>query len=294
MKEKTPRALEFMQKIQRTMTKYRGKVSNSEFKASDFELLPVEVIIPDLDPLFHDYRIVNLSDIHLGQWITPHHLEGIVELVNQQNPDMITITGDFVSYILDEVKEPLERLLKLLYPKDISLAVLGNHDHWLGADRIRNILQNCDITDVSNDVFTLKRASADNNAVLHIAGVDSVMLGKHRLDLVMEKIPSEGPAILLAHEPDFADVSSITGRFDLQISGHSHGGQFIIPGLGTMIRGPHFIKYPLGKYQVGDMIQYTSRGLGTNVFWFRINCPPEITIFHLKSPEVDDEQVRQE
>ncbi|MDP3486281.1 MAG: metallophosphoesterase [Methanobacteriaceae archaeon] len=294
MKEKTPRALEFMQKIQRAMTRYRGKVGNSEFKASDFELIPVEVIIPDLDPLFHDYRIVNLSDIHLGQWITPHHLEGIVELVNNQNPDMITITGDFVSYILNEVEKPLERLLKLLNPKDISLAVLGNHDHWLGADRIRNILQNCDITDVSNDVFTLKRASADNNAVLHIAGVDSVMLGKHRLDLVMEKIPSEGPAILLAHEPDFADVSSITGRFDLQISGHSHGGQFVIPGLGTMIRGPHFIKYPLGKYQVGDMIQYTSRGLGTNVFWFRINCPPEITIFHLKSPEVDDEQVRQE
>ncbi len=294
MKEKTPRALEFMQKIQRAMTRYRGKVGNSEFKASDFELIPVEVIIPDLDPLFHDYRIVNLSDIHLGQWITPHHLEGIVELVNNQNPDMITITGDFVSYILNEVEKPLERLLKLLNPKDISMAVLGNHDHWLGADRIRNILQNCDITDVSNDVFTLKRASADNNAVLHLAGVDSVMLGKHRLDLVMEKIPSEGPAILLAHEPDFADVSSITGRFDLQISGHSHGGQFVIPGLGTMIRGPHFIKYPLGKYQVGDMIQYTSRGLGTNVFWFRINCPPEITIFHLKSPEVDDEQVRQE
>ncbi len=294
MKEKPPKALEFMQKVQRTMTRYRGKVSNSEFKASDFELIPVEVIIPNLDPIFHDYRIVNLSDIHLGQWITPQHLEGIVELANKQNPDMITITGDFVSYILDDVEEPLEMLLKLLEPKDISLAVLGNHDHWLGADRIRNILKSCNITDVSNDFFTLKRESADSEAVLHVAGVDSVMLDKHRLDLVMENIPKEGPAILLAHEPDFADVSSITGRFGLQISGHSHGGQFIIPGLGTIIRGPHFIKYPLGKYQVGDMIQYTSRGLGTNVFWFRINCPPEITIFHLKSPEVDDEENRRE
>lgn len=294
MKEKPPKALEFMQKVQRTMTRYRGKVSNSEFKASDFELIPVEVIIPNLDPVFHDYRIVNLSDIHLGQWITPQHLEGIVELANKQNPDLITITGDFVSYILDDVEEPLKRLLKLLNPKDISLAVLGNHDHWLGADRIRNILKSCNITDVSNDFFTLKRESANSEAVLHVAGVDSVMLDKHRLDLVMENIPKEGPAILLAHEPDFADVSSITGRFGLQISGHSHGGQFIIPGLGTIIRGPHFIKYPLGKYQVGDMIQYTSRGLGTNVFWFRINCPPEITIFHLKSPEVDDEKNRSE
>jgi predicted MPP superfamily phosphohydrolase len=289
MDEKTPRAMEFRQKIQRAMTRYRHKVKNSEFKPSDFELIPVEVIIPNLDPIFHNYRIVNLSDIHLGQWITPHHLEGIIELVNEQKPDMVTITGDFVSYILDEVEEPLEKSLKLLKPRDISLAVLGNHDHWLGAEKIRNILEKCSVNDVSNDVFTLKREINGENAILHVAGVDSVMLDKHRLDLVMEKIPSHGPAILLAHEPDFADISSITGRFGLQISGHSHGGQFIIPGLGTIVRGPHFIKYPLGKYQVGDMVQYTSRGLGTNVFWFRINCPPEITIFHLKSPEVHDE-----
>lgn len=288
MDEKTPRAMEFRQKIQRAMTRYRHKVKDSEFKPSDFELIPVEVIIPNLDPLFHNYRIVNLSDIHLGQWITPHHLEGIIELVNDQKPDMVTITGDFVSYILDEVEEPLEKSLKLLTPRDISLAVLGNHDHWLGAEKIRNILEKCSVNDVSNDVFTLKREINGENAVLHVAGVDSVMLDKHRLDLVMEKMPSHGPAILLAHEPDFADVSSITGRFGLQISGHSHGGQFIIPGLGTIVRGPHFIKYPLGKYKVGDMVQYTSRGLGTNVFWFRINCPPEITIFHLKSPEVKD------
>ena len=149
----------------------------------------------------------------------------------------------------------------------------------MGAERIREILKKCNIIDVSNDVYTLKRGKAQ----LHIAGVDSVMLNKHRLDLVIEKLPEYGPAILLAHEPDFADVSSSTGRFSLQISGHSHGGQFIIPGLGTLVRGPHFIKYPHGKYKVGEMVQYTSRGLGTNIFWFRINCDPEITIFKLKS-----------
>jgi predicted MPP superfamily phosphohydrolase len=203
----------------------------------------------------------------------------VVDLINNQKPDAITITGDFVSYILEEVAEDLEVALKKLNPKEISIAVLGNHDHWMGADKIREILKKCNIIDASNDVYTLKRGEAQ----LHIAGVDSVMLNKHRLDLVIEKLPEEGPAILLAHEPDFADVSSSTGRFSLQISGHSHGGQFIIPGLGTFIRGPHFIKYPHGKYQVGDMVQYTSRGLGTNIFWFRINCDPEITIFKLKS-----------
>jgi uncharacterized protein len=280
MKEKKLKKMRFRREIQRNMTRWRGIIKKPEFNFEDFQLEQVEVIIPGLDPVFNDYSIVNISDIHLGQWITPQHLEGVVGLVNDQKPDAVAITGDFVSYTLEDVKNDLEACLKRLKPQELSVAVLGNHDHWMGAERIREILRRCNIIDVSNDVHTIKRGKAQ----LNIAGVDSVMLNKHRLDLVMEKLPENGPAILLAHEPDFADISSVTGRFSLQISGHSHGGQFIIPGLGTFIRGPHFLKYPHGKYQVGDMVQYTSRGLGTNIFWFRINCDPEITVFNLKSP----------
>jgi len=279
MKEKKLKNLRLRQGLQRGMTRGRNIIKKTEFKPEKFQLEHVEVTITNLDPIFDDYRIVNISDIHLGQWISPKHLEGVVNLINDQKPDAIAITGDFVSYILEDVAKDLESALKRLKPKEISIAVLGNHDHWMGAERIREILKKCNIIDVSNDVYTLKRGKAQ----LHIAGVDSVMLNKHRLDLVIEKLPEYGPAILLAHEPDFADVSSSTGRFSLQISGHSHGGQFIIPGLGTLFRGPHFIKYPHGKYKVGEMVQYTSRGLGTNIFWFRINCDPEITIFKLKS-----------
>lgn len=285
MKEKDPSTLKYKQKVQRGMNRWREILGNPEFNHEDFQVEEVEVVIPTLDPIFEGYRIANISDIHLGQWITPEHLEGVVNLVNQEKPDSITITGDFVSYILDDVAEDLEFALKHLKPQDKSFAVLGNHDHWLGAEQIRNILNRCGVIDVSNDVYSLHR----NKAPLHIAGVDSVMLNKHRLDLVMKKLPDDGPAILLAHEPDFADISSLTGRFSLQISGHSHGGQFIIPGIGTFVRGAHFIKYPLGKYQVADMVQYTSRGLGTNIFWLRINCPPEITMFTLKCHNGDIE-----
>lgn len=279
MKDKDLKNAKFRRKMQRGMTSWRNKLGKPEFNVKDFQLEKVEVDIPGLDQVFDNYRIVNISDIHLGQWITPKHLEGVIGLVNDLKPDTVAITGDFVSYILDDVAEDLESSLKKLKPKDVSLAVLGNHDHWLGAEKIRKILKDCNIIDVSNDVYTLKQEESQ----FHIAGVDSVMLDKHRLDVVMEKLPEEGPAILLAHEPDFADVSSITGRFSLQISGHSHGGQFVIPGLGTVIRGPHFFKYPHGEYKVGNMVQYTSRGLGTNIFWFRINCDPEITLFTLKS-----------
>jgi predicted MPP superfamily phosphohydrolase len=287
MKENEPKALKYMQKVQRGMTRWRDKVAKTEFNQENFKVEEVEVIIPSMAREFDGYRLGNISDIHLGQWITPEYLKGVMHLVNKEKPDSVTITGDFVSYVLDDVLDDLESALSLLKPKDKSFAVLGNHDHWLGAAQIRSILQASNIIDVSNDVHSLFR----KKSTLHIAGVASGLLENHRLDLVMEKLPSEGPAILLAHEPDFADISSTTGRFSLQISGHSHGGQFLIPALGTFIRGPHFIKYPVGKYQVGDMVQYTSRGLGTNVFWLRINCPPEITMFTLKCQGVDDGRV---
>ena len=94
------------------------------------------------------------------------------------------------------------------------------------------------------------------------------------INAVLKKLPNNGPPILLAHEPDFAHESAATGRFSLQLSGHSHGEQMIIPGIGTPFRGSKSKKYPLGEYKVENMVQYTNRGLGTNVFWIRINCPP--------------------
>ncbi|MEW6011309.1 metallophosphoesterase [Methanobacterium alkalithermotolerans] len=281
MMSKKPKGMVLRQKLQRFMTRHREKVGSGIFRPHDFEITEIEVPVKNLDPLFHNYTIVQLTDIHLGQWITPYHLKGIIELVNEQDPDLVALTGDYVSYLLEGYEEDLTLCLKNLEPLDVSLAVLGNHDHWLGAGKIRNILKNSGVIDVSNQVYTLKREDAS----LHVAGLDSVMLNQHRLDEVMSKVPKSGPAILMVHEPDFADISSATGRFSLQLSGHSHGGQCTIPGWeDTIIRGPHFKKYPSGEYKVGEMTQYTSRGVGTNIFWFRINCPPEISIINLKSP----------
>jgi predicted MPP superfamily phosphohydrolase len=265
--------------MQIAMSEFRDRLGIHEFKARDFEIVQMKVKIPDLDPAFDDYRIVHLSDIHLGQWISANRIKGVVNLVNKQKPDLIAITGDSVSYVVNEAVLDMLRFLKNLKPSDATVAVLGNHDHWIGAEQIRQVMDESEIIELENDVYTLKRGDAS----LHIAGVDSVTLEKHDLEAVLEKLPASGPAILLAHEPDFADVSAATGRFSLQLSGHSHGGQMIIPGLGTPFRGPQFMKYPLGEYKVGNMIQYTNRGLGTNVFWIRINCPPEITLMRLES-----------
>ncbi len=104
-----------------------------------------------------------------------------------------------------------------------------------------------------------------------------------RLDKVLEALPEEGAAILLAHEPDFADESAATGRFDLQLSGHSHGGQVAIPFLGPLRLPLMGRKYPLGLYKVGRMTLYTNRGIGTVGLPVRFFARPEITVLTLTS-----------
>jgi predicted MPP superfamily phosphohydrolase len=157
--------------------------------------------------------------------------------------------------------------------------VLGNHDYWTDADAVRAALLACGIQNLSNDVFTLSKGGEQ----LHIAGVDDTWEKHDRLDLVLEKLPPSGAAVLLAHEPDFADRSAETGRFDLQLSGHSHGGQVVLPFFGPPIL-PHLgRKYPTGLFQVKDMFQYTNRGVGMIAPYVRFNCRPEITVFTLET-----------
>ena len=265
-------------KLQGRVSRLSSKFGWRKFDPNDFKTEHQEIVVPSLSPAFHGYKIVHISDIHYGQWISADRLRGVVDLINQSNPDLVAVTGDFVSYLLNSnMAEEMVESLSKLKTKDATVAVLGNHDHWTGADRVRDILRKSNILDISNSLFEASKP----NSKLIIAGVDSIMLKKDRLDLVLERIPSNVPAILLAHEPDFASESAATKRFSLQLSGHSHGGQFVIPKLGTPIRGRQFFKYPLGMYNVNGMILYTNRGLGTNSYWLRINCPPEITVISL-------------
>jgi hypothetical protein len=255
-----------------------SRLFSQRFNPGDFEIVKIEVNIPALPTPFEGYRIVHISDIHYGQWISQDRLIGVVGLINQQEPDIVAITGDFVSYSQENVEE-LIPALKEIRARDITVAVLGNHDYWVSAERVRSILRESKIIELNNDVYTVNR----EGCALHFAGVDSITLKKNQLDKVLQKLPPNGPAILLAHEPDFADISAETKRFSLQLSGHSHGGQFVIPKFGTPFRGNGFWNYPLGRYQVKKMVLYTNRGIGTNAFWIRINCAPEITVIDLQS-----------
>ena len=131
-----PSAMKIRQNIQEFMT---YTITDKEFNEDDVELINVDIELDNLDWVFHNYKIINLTDIHIGQWIQPEYLDNLVEYINTLNSDMIVLTGDYVSYILDGYENDLEKSLKKLKAKDAKLAVLGNHDHWMGAEKIRKI-----------------------------------------------------------------------------------------------------------------------------------------------------------
>lgn len=271
-----PQGMKIRQGIQDAMT---YSLPEKKFSPSEIDLVEVNITLPDLGKNFVNYRILNLTDVHLGQWVNPEYLSDLIDYVNTLNFDLATLTGDYFSYILDGYEDSLKDSFKKLKAKDGKFGVLGNHDHWMGAEKIRKLFEESDIVDLSNDVCVLSKGEDK----LNLAGVDSSTVCADNLDKVLAKL-DDCPTVLLAHEPDFANESSQTGKIDLQISGHSHGGQFIIPKVETTpFRGPNSTKYPVGLYKIRDMMQYTSKGLGTNSFRIRINCNPEITIITLKS-----------
>lgn len=260
-----------------------GLVYARKVEPEDVEVVPVSLVLPRLDARFDGYRIAQISDLHADGWMTPGRVLKLVKLVNEQEPDLVAITGDFATYSrfrsLFRHVPGLVAPLRRLRASDGAVAVLGNHDHKADAGLVRRVLVASDIIDLSNASLTLGLPGA----VLHLCGVDSAKEGTPRLDRVLQGLPEEDAAILLIHEPDFADESAATGRFDLQLSGHSHGGQVGLPLLRYLFLPKLSRKYPAGLYRVGEMYQYTNRGLGAHPR-FRFNCRPEITVLTLRSP----------
>ena len=249
-----------------------------------FEITTLEITLPRLSPAFDGFKLVQISDIHFGTFIKQDRLEEVITAVNKLMPDLIVFTGDLVSDQPERHGPILVDCLKLLRSRFGLVAVRGNHDHWADAEQVGLILEMAGAAHLENDIFTVSQ----NGSQLHIAGLDCHYVGKDRLDRVLELLPSAGSAILLVHEPDYADISAKTERFDLQVSGHSHGGQISMPWYGPIWLPRFARKYPAGLYSQNGMIHYTNRGIGTSHLKIRFNCPPEIALFRLYSARDQD------
>ena len=245
------------------------------------EVTQVPLVLPRLDPAFDGYRIVQISDVHMDSFMTLRRLRALVEIVNAQQPDLVAMTGDFVTSNIVYDADELTTAFSGLRARDAAVAILGNHDYHSGVEGVRAVIRRSGMIELSNEVYTLRRGAAR----LHIAGLDDIWAQTARLDLVLDALPPDGAAVLLAHEPDVADLAAATGRFDVQLSGHTHGGQIVFPLFGPIYLPVHGHRYERGLYYLANgMRLYVNRGGGMITLPIRFGSRPEITVFTLHSP----------
>lgn len=261
----------------------------------------IAIAIKNLPPRLSGTRIVQLSDLHYdGRHLSKSSLDRAIALSNELEPDLVFITGDFVT----DNPEPITELATYLQRLDSKHGVygcLGNHD-LVPATAKQQIIP-------ALDRIGLKILW---NEVIYPLGMDLAIVGlpdfwsrEFAPATVLEQIPLDVPRIVLSHNPDSAE-SLKRWRVDLQLSGHTHGGQIVIPNYGPLVsilpkirrRVPRQLrnrlpyikdcarvtrhwKWSQGWHQVGKNQLYINRGLGT-YFPGRINCPPEVTLITLE------------
>jgi predicted MPP superfamily phosphohydrolase len=236
--------------------------------------------IQNLPDSFANFRIAQLSDIHLREYTEPWFLAHAVDRINALQPDLVLLTGDYVSRgpLSDQFSWQAaglcaEILSGLTAPQ--RFAVLGNHDVAVGARHVIEPLEAHGTPVLVDSYVALERGGHR----IWICGSDDAGTRIPDLDLAIPAIP-RAPVLLMVHEPDFADKVVLHPRFpmiDLMLSGHTHGGQVRLPLAGPLVLPPMGRKYVEGLFHFGHMQLYVNRGLGTVGFPMRLNCPPEIT-----------------
>jgi predicted MPP superfamily phosphohydrolase len=225
---------------------------------------------------FRGFRILQLSDIHHSLFVPLSQVGAVVELSNALKPDLIALTGDFVSYSRASI-EPVAEILRGLQARSGVVAVLGNHDFRVGADIVERALERRGIEVLRNRHLLLR----ERGDALYVAGVDDYRYGAD-LGSALEGIPADAPTILLAHNPRLLVAAACCG-IDLVLSGHTHGGQVNLPLLGTVYgRSPERLRFKIGWDRLGSTQIYVSRGIGTIVLPWRLRCPAEIPRLELQ------------
>jgi hypothetical protein len=237
----------------------------------------ISVQLPRLPARLDGVRVAQLSDLHISQYTTAGDIERAAALAMRQSPDLLVLTGDFIWREVWQYAEHLVEPLRTLRAPLGVYAVLGNHDHWEGAALASRVLAEAGVTLLVNQALRL-----DVDAPLWLVGLDDVWERKQDLRAALAGTPDDECKLLLVHEPDYADRAA-SFPVDLQLSGHSHGGQINLPRYGRPVLPYLGQKYPAGLYRVGQMSLYTNRGIGVISPPVRFNCPPEVTLLTLRA-----------
>lgn len=249
------------------------------------ELLVVhkEVIFSDwIEETTRPLKIVQFSDTHLGKDYTLKNLKRVIEKVNTAKPDIIVFTGDLIdnNAKYDEVDSVIQELSNL-QANICKVAVYGNHDHGgNGTKRYKKIMESAGFILLNNTGY---RIDLGNNQKVNLIGIDDMLLGSPDIAKAVKSINANDYNLFISHAPDAADEVK-RYPIDLQLSGHSHGGQVAIPFIGAPFTPPYAKKYIKGMYDIAGndrMKLYVNCGLGTSQLRYRFLNIPEITVFRI-------------
>ncbi|MBI1750826.1 MAG: metallophosphoesterase [Acidobacteria bacterium] len=240
------------------------------------EVTEHRIRLHNLPENFRGLRIVQLSDIHHSLFLPFHAVLDAVSLANRLKPDVIALTGDFVTYSRAYI-EPVAAILGTLRARHGVFAVLGNHDFRVDAGEVTRALERHAI-EVLRNRHTLIRHAGHS---LPIAGIDDLGYSAD-LSRALHGIRPGAPSILLSHNPKIIRRAAHC-QVSLVLSGHTHGGQINLPFAGTVFgRSPERMRFKSGWDRLGPTQIYVSRGIGTVVLPLRVRCPAEIPHFHLQ------------
>lgn len=254
-----------------------AKIAIDEAKTLSFE--EVDVVIKRLPKRLDGLRILHLSDTHHSPFTSLDHIENAVAAANELRPDIVALTGDYVSHDAEYI-DPVAEVLGKLRSEYGTFACLGNHDHWTDPAAVTKSLRNAGVRVLINEGFRLDARGAS----FWVAGVDDHMVGKTDLPAALRGSFPDEMKLLLAHNPLIFRKSVRTG-IDLTLSGHTHGGQ-------VKVRDPEKRILPRRKLssglhgRKGSQI-YITRGIGTVVLPVRFQCPPEVSFITLRTGDQD-------
>lgn len=246
------------------------------------EITRQSISIPRLPADFHGFRLVQLSDIHHSPFLAEDEIAAAADQANRLDPDLVVLTGDYVSHSRDFIAG-CARALGRLRARHGVLAVLGNHDHWTDGPGMARALRNEGITVLENENLLIRQGSS----AIRLLGVDDSTVRRDDLSRALDGSHAAEARILLAHNPAIIREAARAG-VDLVLSGHTHGGQInwrLLIGrenrstqrwLGRPSR-----RLMRGYARLGRTQLYVNRGLGTVVLPLRYGCPPEITLLEL-------------
>lgn len=237
-----------------------------------------KIFLRRLPRIFDGLRVVQLSDIHHSPFTSREQIERAVATANSLQPDIVALTGDYISKER-EYAAPCAELMGRLRARHGVYAVLGNHDHWTDAALITDLFRAEGITVLVNQGMRFEK----DGATFWLAGVDDTMVGLEDLPLALAGARADELKLLLAHNPIILRRAARAG-VDLVLSGHTHGGQVTLRSERSASGRPRR-RLLKGLANQGETQIYVTRGLGTVVLPVRFGCPPEVSLLELRCAE---------